>query len=342
MSACPELRRLLAAMFLLVLARGAARGQSPQEVERRKLLEAIGLQKAPPPAAASPEAPADAERDVAAPAGHVAAPSGKQEAAPPRRPAAAPSFRKSILPLMTAACGGCHRPGGPGGATRLVLSGDPVADHAVVARLADVPDPPASALLRKASGAAVHGGGAPWPADGAAYARVLAWIRAGAALDGGAPTPVAAPPVAVAPALPHVRPVVAVPAAGAPETPPAAAGTAAGELSPQRAAVAPGPGVHELLTSACASCHRAGGMAATTRLVLTGDRGPDDAAARALVDVTAPGQSPIVTKAAGQQHGGGVVLPAGDPRADLLLDWARSVAAAPAPVVAQQNSAAPA
>jgi hypothetical protein len=98
--------------------------------------------------------------------------------------------------------------------------------------------------------------------------------------------------------------------------------------------------------AACGACHRAGGPAATTRLVLSGDERADLAAARALVDPRDPDQSLLVTKASGQMHGGGAVLPAGDPRARALVDWARApvepaVARAPAAVGAPLAPAAP-
>jgi len=343
--------RIAAAAVLLVLAGGAAHAQSKQEDERRRLLEEIGLEKTahpvPPPRPAP--GPADTDVPVVTPPEPSGSAAEKTAAPAARRGPGVPSFRKAIEPALTAACGSCHRAGAPGGATRLVLSGDAVADHAAVARLVDVADPPASLLLRKASGATLHGGGALWPEDGAAHARALAWIRGGARLDGEtAPSPLVAPapaatgaarPRAVSPTLstPTLVPSAAERPAASPAPPIAPDGGASAAAGP------PGIDIEGLLTSACASCHRAGGMAGLTGLVLTGEPSHDLAAARALVDVTSPERSAIVTKASGQRHGGGAVLAAGDPRAQQLADWARSVAtAAPATAAVVAPPPAPA
>ena len=81
----------------------------------------------------------------------------------------------------------------------MLLSGDAAADHKVIVRFVNTRDAEASALLGKVSGATMHAGGAPWPATGAQYQRVLAWIRGGARLDAAA----RAEPVAET-AAPHV------------------------------------------------------------------------------------------------------------------------------------------
>lgn len=334
MSARADRRHVLAAVALLAVGAGTARAQSKQEDERRKLLEEIGLEKAAhPPASPAGAVPPQADVPAAAPA----EPSGTaatRAGGPVRRTPAAPSFRKTVEPALTAACGSCHRPGAAAGATHLVLSGDAVADHATVVRMVDRSNPPASLLLRKAGGATLHAGGVPWPADGAAYARALAWIRDGARLDGevaASPAPTAAPlsstpatrprTVAPAPSVPVALPVASGDAVPAPApTPEPDVNNVAGSTAPPTAEL------HGLLMTACASCHKAGGLAGLTRLVLNGDPTHDTAAARALVDLAAPERSPIVTKASGLMHGGGVVLPAADPRAQQLADWARSVA----------------
>ena len=67
-----------------------------------------------------------------------------------------------------------------------------------------------------------------------------------------------------------------------------------------------------------------------TRLLFAGDAAQDEASARAFIDLGAPAVSPLVTKAAGQMHGGGPVLPPGDARLATLLAWANGLAT-PAP-----------
>src|SRR5437763_1740206 len=57
--------------------------------------------------------------------------------------------------------------------------------------------------LRKASGTALNGGGAPWPTASGPYDRVLAWIRAGARLDHAAAGVEAAAPAPDQPAGRH-------------------------------------------------------------------------------------------------------------------------------------------
>jgi hypothetical protein len=68
-----------------------------------------------------------------------------------------------------------------------------------------------------------------------------------------------------------------------------------------------------------------------TRLVLSGDAGKDEEAARTFVDTQAPERSPLVTKASGQMHAGGAVLAPGDARTGTILAWMRGLAAPAAP-----------
>src|SRR6185369_280540 len=151
-----------------------------------ELLKEMGLEKKDHPSPAPPAAPPPAAEGTPAPEGgaapEAAAPAKKgQRSGSP----AAPSFRRAIHPLLLQACRSCHAAGGAAAATRMVLTDDAAADHAVVSRLCNVRNAAASPLLAKASGQQPHGGGAPWPADGAAYARVLGWIQRGARLDAG-------------------------------------------------------------------------------------------------------------------------------------------------------------
>ncbi len=93
--------------------------------------------------------------------------------------------------------------------------------------------------------------------------------------------------------------------------------------------------------SACAICHRPGAPAAMTRLVLSGDATQDEAVVRPFVDAQAPQQSVLVTKSTGQMHAGGAVLPPGDPRLEVILAWAKGLAAAEAPATEAAAASAP-
>jgi hypothetical protein len=72
-----------------------------------------------------------------------------------------------------------------------------------------------------------------------------------------------------------------------------------------------------------------------TRLLLSGDAVRDEAIVRPFVDVQAPEESPLLSKARGEMHGGGAVLPPGDPRVAAIVAWAKGLAvvevAAPTP-----------
>jgi cytochrome c553 len=337
-----------------------ARAQSPQETKRQNILDELGLKKKPPAAPAAPPAPAaepaTEEQKPEAPGGK--AKSGGRTAVP-----AGPSFTRAIHPLFLATCKACHTAGGAAAATPLVLTGDAEADHRVLERLADVRAPEASKLLQKASGTALHGGGAPWPTTSGPYERVLAWIRAGARLDRAAARVEAAAPAPDQPAGRHPgdrhetrTPVAAtVPATPPPPTAgasapvvPAAADTsaaavpaAAAPAPPLAASVAAGPTfattVHPVLMGVCAACHRAGGPAGMTRFLLSGDVARDEAVVRPLVDAQAPESSLLVTKASGQMHAGGAPLPPGDPRRTAIVGWIAGLAAPPPVAVAAPN-----
>jgi len=318
----------------------AARAESPQETQRKNILDELGLKKKPPaPPSAPIDEPATEEQKPERPGEKTK--SGGRPAAP-----TGPSFTRAIHPLFLATCKACHTAGGAAGATPLVLTGDPEADHRALARFADVHAPEASKLLQKSSGAVPHGGGAPWPTGSGPYERVLAWIRAGARLDHASREAAAAGPEARAPErhqedgrrqtrTPAVAPIP-------PPPPPAAAAIPAGPVSAVPAPGAPlampgGPtfatAVHPVLMSVCALCHRAGGPAAMTRLLLSGDVGKDEAIVRALIDLKVQESSLLLTKASGQLHAGGAPLPAGDPRRAAIVAWIAGLAAPPQAVV---------
>src|SRR5262249_7606260 len=82
----------------------------------------------------------------------------------------------------------------------------------------------------------------------------------------------------------------------------------------------------------CGTCHRAGGMAAASRLLLGNGADADLGAARRLVDPGAPEQSLLVTKASGAvMHAGGAPLPPGSPGYAQLVAWAPGQVAPPPP-----------
>jgi hypothetical protein len=357
-------RRCCCLVLLGFLTAGIARAQSPQEKRRSNILNELGLKKKPPapppettPAPAAGEAPADGG-EKPPPSGEPAAkPKGAGRSASP----AGPSFGRVIHPQLMATCKPCHAPGAPAGGTHFLLSGEPAADHHAVVRFVDVHNPDESPLLGKVAGITPHAGGAPWPTSSPPYQRMIAWIRGGARLDAAAPAaPV--PPVApvVEPAAPRAPATRRSPTT-APPAPPSPGGEAKGAPpeappgpaapAPQEAAAPAAPAVEPtaprfaatvepILTSGCAVCHRPGGPAAMTRLLLSGDAAKDETTTRALVDPQAPEESLLLRKASGEMHGGGPVLPPGDPRLATIAAWVRGLAPAeiaaptPAPGVA--------
>jgi hypothetical protein len=115
-----------------------------------------------------------------------------------------------------------------------------------------------------------------------------------------------APPKPAEPAPPQ-------PAAPDPESPPGRDAPPAGPSAPSRSGQVttsvPFAGrVHESLLGACRPCHAAGGVAAATRLLLDGQPEHDHAATRRLVDLANPRGSLLLTKATGNQHGGGPTI----------------------------------
>ena len=329
----------------------AAGVQSPQEKKRDDILRELGLKKKPPTVPAPdvetppPGSPTEEDgKNPAAPSETTAA-RPKEGAARPPAPATQ-SFTRGIHPQLLATCKVCHTPGGPAATSHLLLVGDPVADHRAVARFVDVRNPAASALVAKASGTTLHGGGALWAPSSAPYRHLVTWISEGARRDGGAasvPAPkVVTPVVPVAPEAPprRPRPSIAEPAVVAPAEPrPAAesapvAATTTGDIFTTR--------VHPMLMNACAVCHRTGAPAAITRLVLSGDVTKDEAVIRPLIDPAAPEQSLLVSKASGEMHGGGALFPAGDARLALLLEWIAGLSPPPATETAAASTPVPA
>jgi hypothetical protein len=226
---------------------------------------------------------------------------------------------------LLASCKACHASGGAAGATRLVLGGGTRADWAAARALVDRARPGASLLLTKAAGMQ-HGGGAVLALGSPGQRMIARWIATGAQLEAAAAAGTTSVP---APPAPRRRTTMAAPVP-APASAPAAP-TSEAPAPPNEAPASAPPAVpvardlggeaHAILVGACGACHVAGGAAAGTRLVLDRDRDHDLAAARVLVDASAPAASPLVTKANGREHGGGAVLPPEDPRSRTLVAW---------------------
>jgi hypothetical protein len=336
---------------LFVAQSRAEKAHSPQEERRRKLLEEMGLRKQdqPPPDAAAVPAPRPTP-DASAPGTPDDKPGAPHGLRPTGLPAA-PSFRRTIHPLLLQTCKVCHVAGGPAAMTPFLLSGEAGPDHGAVLRVVDRRAPAASTLLAKVSGQKPHAGGAPWPAGGPAYGRVLAWVQAGAHLDGANPDPAAnkpssrplAPnaPAAKLPRPPSPKPADEVDAIATVEAPPP---TTESEVPPppvtpdadgMGGAIDGGVGlaadfaavVHPLLVHACAACHSPAGPAAATRLILSGEVDSDYTKVRALVTPKTPALSPLITKGAGEGHAGGAVVVPGSAASLLLLNWVAAGAA---------------
>lgn len=79
--------------------------------------------------------------------------------------------------------------------------------------------------------------------------------------------------------------------------------------------------VSPILRKHCEACHRVGGAAAGSRLVLTGEPGRDWQTVRTLVSPSSPAASALLVEAAGQGHGGGAILGTDEPDYRALLEW---------------------
>lgn len=79
--------------------------------------------------------------------------------------------------------------------------------------------------------------------------------------------------------------------------------------------------IHPLLLSACRDCHRAGGQAANTTLLYNGNASADLAATLPYINRNDAGNSRLLTKAAGRNHGGGSVWAQGSSQAAAVIQW---------------------
>jgi hypothetical protein len=98
---------------------------------------------------------------------------------PPVEAGGGTSFAKDVEPLLIPTCQTCHAAGGEASDTRLLLTGKPDADYAVVTPFVDPSSAAASRLLSKMSGNG-HQGGAVYTAGSPEYLTVLRWIQQGA------------------------------------------------------------------------------------------------------------------------------------------------------------------
>ena len=79
--------------------------------------------------------------------------------------------------------------------------------------------------------------------------------------------------------------------------------------------------VEPILIGSCQRCHSSGGEAGDTAFLLTGDAAADHTAATAFVNPGAPASSRLLTKMAGNGHGGGTVFGAATPEYQTVLSW---------------------
>jgi hypothetical protein len=355
-------RASFAGVIAVALLAAVLQAQPGSETERKRLEIEKQLKlpntRTPPPPAAEPasqsQEPAEPQPTAADAAGSV-----------PPAAAAVPLFAPEIFQLVQTNCRSCHAAGAAAGSSGLSLKGAARPDFEVVRRFANLNSPRASPLLIKSSGQA-HGGGAVLPAASRGYRRLLAWIAAGALFDaaavpsatgaapaarrqrtasvppaaalrppaapGASPLTASVPPAAAlrAPAAPGSSPLTAAPAA-APE---AAAGVATSPAGPDFASE-----VEPLLTNSCAGCHNPKGMAAASRLVVSGDAALDHAALLPFLDLAQPARSVLLTKAAGAAHGGGAPLPLDSAGQRILLAWIAAGATASTSTAAATSAA---
>lgn len=328
---------------------------SEREAERQRLLDQLGLKKRAPVA---PEGGAASEADRAKETEKEAdeattkrneAPRAGERPSPGRGTtdanAQAPAglvFSGAVHRALLGACKSCHNPAGVAARSAFVLDGALDADFAATRRQVNAGPPGQTPLLRKASGAA-HAGGAILAPGAAVYQLLARWISDGAK---GGSVALAAPDAAI--------PALATPSADARSVPPALPASPRTDAPVPAALSAPpvagseavggagrldyAPIVHDALNQACSGCHRTGALAGNTRYVLSGEVAADFASTRRFVDLEAPDASPLLRKASGAGHAGGVIYPLGADAYLRLLQWIQFGALGPPEAAA---SAAP-
>ncbi|MDX2021396.1 MAG: hypothetical protein SF187_14235 [Deltaproteobacteria bacterium] len=79
--------------------------------------------------------------------------------------------------------------------------------------------------------------------------------------------------------------------------------------------------VQPLFAAGCGECHRMGGQAANTTLLLTGDASSDLATLLPYINRNDNANSRLLTKAFGRNHGGGAIWSSGSMQATTVLMW---------------------
>lgn len=364
----------LCACALLLATPSPTRAQTQEEI-RQRLQERLGVKKPPAPPPSAPDA--GVAEQVEAPPPPAESP--RQPAAQPSKPPSGPArpraltFAEDARPVLEKACASCHSPEGKAAKSKWVLRGAPE-DYEATVRFVKPDAAAQSPLLKKGTGATLHGGKKSLAAESAEYATLLRWIEGGAlpgraqvaspaapgvasAATPGTPrptspptssAPVASAPTASAPPASVSSPTPAVPAApasaGAPPTSTPREASAALDFAPR---------IHEQLLAACESCHSAEGLAASTRYLT---HAAPEQHLKSVLPLVVPGSaatSLLYQRARGEQHQAGAVWEPGSAELELLGRWidagalgappdaAAPVAAAPAAPAAPSATAAP-
>ena len=79
--------------------------------------------------------------------------------------------------------------------------------------------------------------------------------------------------------------------------------------------------VHPLLDAGCERCHGPGNSASNTSYLVSDDIAASYASALDFVDLDNPGASRLLSKTAGQGHGGGTIFDDRSAEYDLILAW---------------------
>jgi hypothetical protein len=319
-------RSLAAALAVAVIGSPFwALAQPPKEKQRKELMDQLRLPKDKDKP--KPEEPSEPSQEPE--------PDDEVEPTPPTPGDGAseqPAERKPISyagrarKLLANGCESCHASGAVAGNTRFVITGELDADYRSAKSLVSTSKPESSVLLRKAAGEQ-HGGGATFPEGSANYQTLRQWIEDGARKGGSsstapAPAPVqvdAEPPSAPATGKPKPKSKLAKPPEPKPESEPT-------KIDPA-ASFTPRP--HAILQAECGSCHAEEAFAGASALSLSGDPARDHATVRALVDLDDPEASPLLSKARGDAHGGGVSLEPTSGEYLELLAWIEAGAHGP-------------
>jgi cytochrome c553 len=359
----------LFACALLLATPSPTRAQS-QEEKRRQLQELLGIKKPavlPARAEEAPDTGAAGQTEAATgQAGAATSPveSPRETPAPsPARPqpsAARPralTFVDDARPILEKTCASCHSPEGKAAKTKWVLRGGPE-DYEATVRFVKPATAAQSPLLKKGTGATLHGGQKSLAAESAAYTTLLQWIEGGALLGKPQAAAPAAPGVASAPAP------APAPATGAPRPAPLPTSDSTSKpsvsSSPPVAPAAPvsagapptespegasavlrfAPRIHEQLLSGCASCHSAEGLAANSRYLANPD---PEKHLQSVLPLVVPGSaatSILYQRAQGEAHLAGAVWEPGSAELALLAQWIGAGALGPQPDAAPAAVAA--